>query len=185
MTLGRLWGADEDADGLYVLARNADGDPRAFLHFVRYRGGLSLDVMRRLGDEPNGLNEAMVVAALEQARAEGLHEVSLNFAGAAHLMARDGARTVRRRLACAGLRAVHGRFQLERLVRFNEKFHPAWRGRYLVYAGRRRAPFAALRVLQAEGYVRPPARRPLTAGWRPRPRPATQTMTVVRSAASR
>src|SRR5437763_1336817 len=70
MTLGRLWGADEDADGLYVLARSPDGQVRAFLHFVRYRDGLSLDATRRIGDEPNGLNEAMVVAVLERARAE-------------------------------------------------------------------------------------------------------------------
>jgi lysyl-tRNA synthetase, class II len=185
MTLGRLWGGDEDADGLYVLARSPDGELRAFLHFVRYHGGLSLDVMRRLGDEPNGLNEAMVVAALEHARAEGLREVSLNFAGCAHLMGHDGRCTLRRRLARRGLRLVRGRFQLERLVCFNDKFFPAWRPRYLVYPGRRRLPAAALRVLQAEGYVRPPEPRPLTAGWRPLPRPATQTMSVARSAASR
>jgi lysyl-tRNA synthetase, class II len=185
MTLGGLWSGDEEADGLYVLARSPRGEVRGFLHFVRYGGGLSLDVMRRLDDEPNGLNEAMVVAALEHARAAGLAEVSLNFAGCAHLMdcARDAA--LRHRLACRGLRLVHGRFQLERLVRFNDKFFPSWRPRYLVYAGRRRLPGAALRVLQAEGYLRPPARRALTAGWRPPPRPATQTMNVARSAASR
>lgn len=185
MTLGRVWSADEDADGLCVMARNPDGDLRAFLHFVPYDGGLSLDVMRRLGEEPNGLNEAMVVAALEHARAEGLREVSLNFAGCAHLMAPQERPTLRCRLARFALRRVHGRFQLERLIRFNEKFFPTWRPRYLVYPGRARLPLAALRVLQAEGYVRAPARRPVTSGRQPPPAPARQPMTVARSAASR
>lgn len=43
--------------------------------------------MRREADTPNGLNEAMVVAALEHGRAAGFAEVSLNFDGFAHVMA--------------------------------------------------------------------------------------------------
>ena len=155
MTLGKLWAPDEDRpDGLYVLARNPDGELRSFLHFVRYEAGLSLDVMRRRGEEPNGLNEAMVVAALEHARAAGLREVSLNFAGCAHLMAPDDRLTLRRRLARFALRRVHGRFQLERLVRFNDKFFPVWRPRYLVYTGRARLPLA---VAAVHGRRRPAA----------------------------
>jgi len=122
---------------------------------------------------------------LERARSEGLAEVSLNFAGCAHLLAPDGRPTLRRRVAGRLVRLAHGRFQLERLVCFNEKFFPAWRPRYLLASGRAQMPRAALRVLQAEGYVRPPARRQLTAGWQPRPRPASQPMTLARSAASR
>jgi lysyl-tRNA synthetase class 2 len=185
MTLGRQWSAGEDAGGLCVMARNPSGELRAFLHFVRYESGLSLDVMRRLGEEPNGLNEAMVVAALEYARAAGLREVSLNFAGCAHLVAPHERPTLRCRLARLALRRVHGRFQLERLMRFNEKFFPTWRPRYLVYAGRARLPLAALRVLQAEGYLRAPARRPVRSGRQPVPSPASQPMTVARSTASR
>jgi lysyl-tRNA synthetase class 2 len=185
MTLGRMWSGNEDANGLCVLARNSDGELRAFLHFVRYEDGLSLDVMRRLGEEPNGLNEAMVVAALEHARAEGLREVSLNFAGCAHLMAPDDRLTLRRRLARLALRRVHGRFQLERLVHFNDKFFPVWRPRYLVYEGRARLPFAALRVLQAEGYLRAPRQRPVRSRSQSAPTPASQPMTIARSEASR
>jgi lysyl-tRNA synthetase class 2 len=185
MTLGRLWGADEDADGLYVLARDPHGSLRAFLHFVAYRNGLSLDVMRRLGDEPNGLNEALVVAALGHAREEGLREVSLNFAGFAHVMAGQGSLTPGERLLRVALARAHGRFQLERLVRFNDKFSPVWRPRFLVYPSRTRLPLAALRVLQAEGYVRAPATRPLISGWEPLPRPVTQPVTIAQPGASR
>jgi lysyl-tRNA synthetase, class II len=171
MTLGRLWGVGDDVGGVYVLAREPGGALRAFLRFVEYGQGLSLDCMRRLGDEPNGLNEAMVVAALGHARARGDREVSLNFAGFAHIMAAEAALSRRQRVLRVLLRAAHGRFQLERLVRFNDKFFPAWRPRYLVYGRRTHLPLAALRVLQAEAYIRPPSTRPLSARWRPLPAP--------------
>lgn len=174
MTLGRLWGAPEDGDALFVIARDPAGEPRAFLRFARHGHGLSLDAMRRGEvDEPNGLGEAMVVAALRRAAAEGLAEVSLNFAGFAHVMAVDPATLPpRRRVLRWALRRVHGRFQLERLARFNAKFLPAWRPRYLLYAGRRALPLAALRTLQAEGYVHGPSPVPLPRRWEPDGRPA-------------
>jgi lysyl-tRNA synthetase class 2 len=58
------------------------------------------------------------------------------------------------RLLMVGLRT---HFQMERLVRFNEKFSPEWRPRYLVYRSRRALPSAVYRTLQAEGYI--PQRR--------------------------
>jgi lysyl-tRNA synthetase class 2 len=86
-------------------------------------------------------------------------------------MASDASLTLRWRLLRLLLRAAHNRFQLERLVRFNEKFFPAWRSRFLVYRSGTQLPRAALRVLQAEAYVRPPRPRPLPAAWRPLPDP--------------
>lgn len=171
MSMDRLWGAPEDRGDLYVLGRAPDGRLRSFLRFVAYRQGLSLDAMRRLGDEPNGLTEAMVVAALLHAREAGLREVSLNFAGFAHVMAAGAALSRGQRLLRWALGRVHGRFQLERLVQFNDKFSPVWRPRFLVYTHRTRLPVAALRVLQAESYVPAPhARRPAW-GWVPGPAP--------------
>jgi lysyl-tRNA synthetase class 2 len=166
MTLGRLWGAEEDARGLYVTARDSDGRLRAFLRFAEYARGLSLDATRRSGEEINGVTEAMVVAALAYARERGAAEVSLNFAGFAHVMTATAV-SGGQRLLRLGLRLFHGRFQLERLVRFSDKFGPEWRPRYLVHRGRTSLPLAALRVLQAEAYVRPPRARPLTARWEP------------------
>ena len=135
--------------------------------------------MRRAGDEPNGLNEAMVVAALEHARELRMREVSLNFAGFAHVMAADAALSRSQRCSAPSAPAVHGRFQLERLVRFNDEVLPRAGGpatsstraaRYL--------PLAALRVLQAEAYLPAPARHggggpsvelPVGSGGRPLP----------------
>lgn len=181
MTLGRLWGADEDVRSLYVLAREPGGELRAFLRFAEYERGLSLDVMRRAPGTPNGLNEAMVVAALVHARDQRLAAVSLNFAGFAHVMGTEPLPTWRQRVARWLLNRAHGRFQLERLVHFNDKFGPRWEPRHLVYTGRVSLPAAALRVLQAEAYVRPPRRRALTGRWRPRhdvPAPATATQAL-------
>ncbi|HZV75478.1 MAG TPA: phosphatidylglycerol lysyltransferase domain-containing protein [Conexibacter sp.] len=175
MTLGRLWGAPEDLDAVYVLARDPAGALRAFLRFVPYGSGsgLSLDAMRR-GEvaEPNGLGETMVVEALRHAAAAEVAEVSLNFAGFAHVMAVDPATLgLRRRVLRGLLRSVHGRFQLERLARFNAKFVPDWQPRYLLYRRRRDLPLAALRVLQAEAYVRAPLTPPLSRRWQPAGRP--------------
>ncbi|HMA27783.1 MAG: bifunctional lysylphosphatidylglycerol flippase/synthetase MprF [Solirubrobacterales bacterium] len=156
MTLGRLAGAEERDMGIYVLGRDAAGRLRSFLRFASYRGGLSLDLMRRAGDEPNGLTEALVVAAIEHAKALQLGSVSLNFAGFAHVMAADAALSRSQRLLRLLLRLFHGRFQLERLVRFNAKFLPAWQPRYLVYDGLTYLPLSALRVLQAEAYLSGP-----------------------------
>lgn len=188
MTLGRLWGADEDRRSLYVLARDADGRLRAFLRFAEFSGGLSLDVMRRgVGEQPNGLNEALVVAAIAHAREHDVHQVSLNFAGLAHIMAADAALSGGQRVLRAALRRAHGRFQLERLVRFNAKFDPEWQTRHLLYRGRTKLPVAALRVLQAEAYVRPPRVRALSRRWEPRAvqpgaLPATTTRSPLRPA---
>jgi lysyl-tRNA synthetase class 2 len=171
MTLGRLWGAEEDDDSLYVIGRDPDGAVRAFLRFARYRAGLSLDVMRRVGESPNGLNDALVVTAIEYARAHGLPAVSLNFAGFAHVMGPGRELAPSQRAMRWVLSRTHGRFQLERLVTFNKKFAPRWERRYLVHREPRRLPVLGLRVLQAEAYLRTPRTRPLTARWEPRALP--------------
>lgn len=185
MCLGRLWGAPEDADAVYVLGRDPSGRLEAFIRFVRCRDGLSLDAMRRGGDEPNGLYEAMISEVLAWAADHGLSAVSLNFAGFGHVMREGDGLTRGQRMLRLLLRAAHNRFQLERLARFNEKFKPEWRPRYLVYAAHTRLPIAALRVLQAEAYVRPPRCRVLDARWQPFPYPIDATPQLPQPGATR
>jgi lysyl-tRNA synthetase class 2 len=167
MAMDRLWGAPEDARDVYVLGRAPDGTLHGFLRFLPYEGGLSLDAMRRIGDEPNGFTEALVVAGLRRARSLSCREVSLNFAGFAHVMAAGAILGAGGRVLRLILRAAHARFQLERLAQFNERFDPTWRPRHLVFASATRLPIGALRVLQAEAYVRPPRARPRRNAWRP------------------
>ena len=175
MTLGRLWGAEEDARSVYATGRDPEGVIRAFVRFVVYQRGLSLDVMRRVGESPNGLTETLVVAVIEHARAEGLPSVSLNFAGFAHLMGPDRPLTHSQRILRRALARSHDRFQLERLVRFNKKFQPTWQPRYLVYQSSLDLPVAGLRVLQAEAYIRAPRSPLLSARWEPASRPVLPT----------
>lgn len=144
---------------VYLLARSPQGGLAATMRFITHRGKLSLDTMRRVGETPNGLNEALVCRALELARERGIREVSLNYAGLAHLIRSGSSAGWLPRQSTKLAAAVLGRrFQMERLVRFNEKFAPEWRPRYLVYPSRRALPKAIYRVLQAEGYVSPPRR---------------------------
>ena len=187
----RLWGAPEDASDVDAIARNPAGEVRAFQRYVRYRDGFSLDATRRLDDEPNGIADSLVAAVLAHAREAGVSEVSLNFAGFGHLMAADTLERRSHRLARWALRRFHGRFQLERLSRAAEKFRPQWRARHLVYTAPTRLPLAAVRVLQAEAYIKPPRRRVSRDAWLPAPMPlapgalAARPVTTGRLAASR
>lgn len=141
-------------DDLYLLARSPEGDLRAVMRFIMHCGKLSLDTMRRVGETPNGLNEALVCRCLAVARARNIPEVSLNYAGLAHLIRREPAGG-RARQMVVGLvvRRLNRHFQMERLVCFNQKFSPEWRPRYLVYSSRAALPRSMFRVLQAEGYL--------------------------------
>jgi lysyl-tRNA synthetase class 2 len=151
---------DVRPDDLYAIARGPDGQLGGAMRFVSHCGRLSLDTMRRVGRTPNGLNETLVARTLVLARERGVAEVSLNYAGLAHVLRARAPRNPLRRLGrglAVGLLRRH--FQMDRLVRFNEKFSPDWRPRYLVYESRAALPRAVVRVLQAEGYL-PQIRRP-------------------------
>ena len=91
--------------------------------------------------------------ALESARERGIAEVSLNYAGLAHLVRREPTTRAARALTRLALAPLHRRFQMDRLVRFNNKFSPEWRPRYLVFESRAALPRTIVRVLQAEGYL--------------------------------
>jgi lysyl-tRNA synthetase class 2 len=139
---------------IYILARAPDGRLLAVMRFISHRGKLSLDTMRRVGVTPNGLNEAMVCCALEEARERRLREVSLNYAGLAHLVRHGPEGGWLRRLTIRmALPLLSRHFQMHKLVRFNQKFDPTWRPRYLAYESRLGLPLSILRVLQAEGYL--------------------------------
>jgi lysyl-tRNA synthetase class 2 len=124
---------DDHGDSLVVLGRDGEGRIRAFLHFAPSYGrpAVSLSLMRRDKDTPNGLTEFLVARGIELLRDRGVEEVSLNFAAFARFI--HSPRSGLERLVGKGLLLADSVFQIERLHRFNAKFFPRWEPRYLLY----------------------------------------------------
>ncbi|MGW2705776.1 phosphatidylglycerol lysyltransferase domain-containing protein [Streptomyces sp. NPDC001340] len=161
MALGRI-GDPTDGDCLIATAHKADdepgeyGDLKAILHFVPWGSdGVSLDLMRRDRTADPGMNELLIVAALQAAPKFGIARVSLNFAMFRSALARGekiGAGPVLR--AWRGLLVFLSRwFQIESLYKFNAKFQPRWEPRFVVYRASADLPRIGFAAMQAEGFV--------------------------------
>jgi lysyl-tRNA synthetase class 2 len=185
MALGRV-GDPADGDCLIATAHKQDdhpgpyGDLKAILHFVPWgTDGVSLDLMRRDRSADPGMNELLIVAALQAAPKLGIARVSLNFAMFRAALARGekiGAGPVLR--AWRGLLVFLSRwFQIESLYKFNAKFQPRWEPRFVVYRASADLPRIGFAAMQAEGFVtlalplpsflrrrRPAAHRPCAHG---------------------
>ncbi|MEY9962047.1 lysyl-tRNA synthetase class 2 [Streptacidiphilus sp. MAP12-16] len=162
MALGRF--GDPADEGCVVVTAHklpegaAEGasDIRAVLHFVPWgKDGISLELMRRDRDADPGLNELLIVKALEACGELGVDRVSLNFAMFRSALARGeriGAGPVLR--AWRGLLVFLSRwFQIESLYKFNAKFRPIWEPRFLVYPTARDLPRIGISALQAEAFI--------------------------------
>ncbi len=161
MALGRI-GDPADGDCLIATAHKQDdhpgphGDLKAVLHFVPWgTDGASLDLMRRDRCADPGMNELLIVAALQAAPRFGIARVSLNFAMFRSALARGekiGAGPVLR--AWRGLLVFLSRwFQIESLYKFNAKFQPRWEPRFVVYRASADLPRIGFAAMQAEGFV--------------------------------
>ncbi|WP_335938329.1 phosphatidylglycerol lysyltransferase domain-containing protein [Streptomyces sp. PTD5-9] len=186
MALGRI---GDPADGDCVIAtahKPGDGDDdspygdlKAVLHFVPWgRDGMSLDLMRRDRSADPGMNELLIVAALQAAPQLSVERVSLNFAMFRSVLARGeklGAGPVLR--LWRGLLIFLSRwFQIESLYKFNAKFRPRWEPRFVVYRAAGDLPRISLAAMQAEGFVNLALPRPFARRFpRPQPRPCAHT----------
>jgi lysyl-tRNA synthetase, class II len=156
MTLGDLL-TGRHADCVIVICRDRDQQPVAFQRYVPCRHGtaLSLDVMRRLPDAPNGVNERMIADTIAMGRGVGVTHVSLNFAAFRTLFDEDTNMEPRQAAEAWFLRRLEGRFgvQLDTLRRFNAKFRPRWVPRCIVYRSIGDLPAIGLAALNAEGFL--------------------------------
>ncbi|WP_432055722.1 bifunctional lysylphosphatidylglycerol synthetase/lysine--tRNA ligase LysX [Streptomyces sp. bgisy022] len=177
MALDRL-GDPADGDCLLVEAHGADGRLLALLSFVPWgRDGVSLDVMRRDREAPNGVTEFMIAELCAAAPKLGVRRISLNFAVFRSVFeegARIGAGPVLR-LWRRLLLFFSRWWQLEALYRSNAKYHPEWYPRFLCYGDAASLARVGLASAVAEGFVRVPSLRELREKGRPREgqRPAT------------
>jgi lysyl-tRNA synthetase class 2 len=155
MALGRLFDP-RDAGGFVVIGRDAGGRPLGFLHLVPWGcDGASLDAMRRERDAPAILNDFLVVEAARRLPALGVRRLSLNFSFLRAVLEAGADADVPLRLRAArwALRRLSRPFQIESLYRFNKKFAPAWRPRYLAVRAGEELPTVALACLKAEGLL--------------------------------
>ena len=150
---------EDHGDSLIVVGRDSDGRIRGFLHFAPSYGrpAVSLSLMRRDRETPNGLTEFLVAKAIELLRERGVEEISLNFSVFARQIHEP--RGLAERAVGRVLLFADSFFQIERLHRFNAKFFPRWESRYLVYERRLGLPRAGLAALWAEGQLPKPLRR--------------------------
>jgi lysyl-tRNA synthetase, class II len=156
MALGRL-GDPADADCLLVEAVSTTTEEVvAMLSLVPWgHNGVSLDVMRRARDSPNGTIELMVSELCLQAETLGISRISLNFAmfrSAFEEGAQLGAGPVAR--LWRGLLLFFSRWwQLETLYRSNMKYLPEWVPRYACYEDARLVPRVGVASVIAEGFL--------------------------------
>lgn len=139
-----------------LICRDASGTPVAFQRYATFglaEAGLSLDAMRRLPDCPNGVNERMIVEAVEWGKPRGVTELSLNFAAFRSVFDRDKEKTPLRALEQAALRTLEPLFQLEALYAFNGKFGPRWVPRHVAYRNVADIPAVGIAAMAAEQYI--------------------------------
>ncbi|OIN81965.1 bifunctional lysylphosphatidylglycerol synthetase/lysine--tRNA ligase LysX [Mycobacterium malmoense] len=155
MALGRL-GDPADGDCLLVEAMDRDGHVIAMLSLVPWgTTGVSLDLMRRSPQSPNGTIELMVSELALNAETIGITRISLNFAmfrSAFEQGAQLGAGPVAR--LWRGLLLFFSRWwQLETLYRSNMKYQPEWIPRYACYEDARLIPRVGVASVIAEGFL--------------------------------
>lgn len=151
----------DPADGriLFATARDPEGHLAGLLSFVPWgRSGVSLDLMRRAPDAPNGVTELLVARVMEAAPELGIRRVSLNFCMFRSIFedaTRVGAGSITR--FNASVLGFFDRFwQLERLYRSNAKFEPQWYPRFICYQDVMSIPHAAIASGSAEGFLPAP-----------------------------
>ena len=160
MALGRL---GDPADGDCVLVEavreaddEADDDVVAMLSLVPWgTSGVSLDLMRRSPQSPNGTIELMVSELTMRSETIGVSRISLNFAmfrSSFEQGAQLGAGPIAR--LWRGLLVFFSRWwQLETLYRSNMKYQPQWVPRYACYEDARLIPRVGVASVIAEGFL--------------------------------
>lgn len=128
----------------------------AFLYFVPWGNDrLSLDRMQREKGSDPGVNELLISDTAMWAKENGVTHISLNFAAFRSLFERAdkisagpitrGTRNI--------IRFFSNWFQVESLYRFNAKFQPEWRTRYVLYPRTADLVTVAWAALRAEKFI--------------------------------
>jgi lysyl-tRNA synthetase class 2 len=143
-------------DNCLVSVAVLDGKIKGFLYFVPWCDDrISLDRMMREKNIDPGVTELLIADTVEFARGHGISHISLNFAAFRSLFERAEkisagpiVRTTRNTI-----RFFSNWFQVESLYRFNAKFQPEWRTRYVLYPKSKDLVSVAWAALRAEKFI--------------------------------
>jgi lysyl-tRNA synthetase class 2 len=149
------FGESVDEDCIITIAE-IDGVKTGFLHFVPWDAdSISLDRMQRERGSDPGVTELMIVSTAEWAQENKIKYISLNFAAFRSLFERADkisagfmTRTLRNII-----RFFSNWFPVESLYRFNAKFQPEWRTRYVLYPGAKDLPKVGIAAIRAEKFI--------------------------------
>ena len=152
---------ERDSNSVIAVAKKG-AEIMAFLHFVPWGANrLSLDRMQRSRESASGVNEALIAESIEYARRNSLKEISLNFAFFKSVFERadkiSAGRSIRNKRNL--LRLTSKWFQVESLYRFNAKFQPEWRTRYLLLPSMSQIIPVGIAAAKAEGFIEFPKRK--------------------------
>jgi lysyl-tRNA synthetase class 2 len=154
MGLGRI--AESNEPDLLIVTALKDKQVRAILQYVPWgEKGLSLDLMRRSPHADAGVNELMIDATINYARANNIDDISLNFATFRSVFERGaqlGAGPIIRSWRSV-LLFLSRWVQMESLYRFNSKFRPEWVPRYIIFRKNADLPKIGLATLRAEAFI--------------------------------
>ena len=154
MSMDRF-GETTDAECVITIC-TFDNHIAAFLYFVPWANDrLSLDRMQREKGSDPGVNELLISNTTMWAKENGITHLSLNFAAFRSLFERAekisagpitrGTRNI--------IRFFSNWFQVESLYRFNAKFQPEWRTRYVLYPRAADLVKVAWAALRAEKFI--------------------------------
>jgi lysyl-tRNA synthetase class 2 len=143
-------------DNCLVSVAVLEGKIKGFLYFVPWCDDrISLDRMMREKNIDPGVTELLIADTVEFARGHGITHISLNFAAFRSLFERAEkisagpiVRTTRNTI-----RFFSNWFQVESLYRFNAKFQPEWRTRYVLYPKSKDLVTVAWAALRAEKFI--------------------------------
>jgi len=142
-------------DALIAFARHEEtGDIGGLIVFMplAHRSLWSLALQLRDPKSPNGVIDALLVHALQQAKEQGVEELSLNFAAARRYYDEDVVGFwphVARFLAKQAMRWT----QIDDLRYHNEKFSPRWDARHIVMESVLHTPHIVFATIWQEGQL--------------------------------
>lgn len=145
-----------DNKQMIVTAVSSNGEVEGVLSFVPWgHKGLSLNLMRRNPQAPNGVMDAMILALIDSCRDTGIDRISLNFAMFRNVfiegIAVDAtwAERLLRRLMMLASRV----WQLESLYESNARYSPTWSTRYLGFVSPAHLTSTLVAAARLEGFL--------------------------------